>query len=398
VPFVLRHKYRLRFPEVWKVIGPMHMATMWETDIWDVYRRIDGAYVVRRNAKIIARYWRPFDAKMAVREDIWYRYRDGATTGHEFTSFVLESHGVPDEPMYRSWEELKADSWGQGLAKAASGLALRLTRQDRYPVPETLPVPPEKNWKNRLAKLFALGDNGPRKASAGLTPAESEELGMPDFESNDAESCGSQLFEEATPETLKEIFMATATKSAPKKGSKDKGADKAAAAKRMPNSATADEIQAAINGTLKPRETAGSKDQESLTAVGENGRFKGRPLGVRHGLPVFLTCCYLLQQNQKAQKKDRLTDDQLAAELKKEFPGRETAWFDDVTGWRRAYNEGRFTKGSPVKNKSQMFDSNGDVTEPKRGRRGGAGGGDDAATNDPDVVKVSDAKKKGKKK
>jgi hypothetical protein len=134
-------------------------------------------------------------------------------------------------------------------------------------------------------------------------------------------------------------------------------------------SASEEEIAAAVAGNLEPRETVGDKRQESLTAVSENGRAKGRPLGVTTGLPIMLCWCYVYQQNEKAAPKDKLSDEDISAFMKSEFPGREVGVFEvgGVQYCRRLYNSGRFTKGTQPKTQSHRYNAEGQVDDPTRG-------------------------------
>lgn len=122
------------------------------------------------------------------------------------------------------------------------------------------------------------------------------------------------------------------------------------APKRSPVSATDEEVQAAVAGTLEPRETP---TEEQITAA------SGRPIGKTTGLPIALGWCLMFQENEKREAAEKWTDDQISAWMKEEYPGRETKAFDQPGGCRLLYNSGRFTKGLAPTVKSVRYDENG---------------------------------------
>lgn len=123
------------------------------------------------------------------------------------------------------------------------------------------------------------------------------------------------------------------------------------APKRSPISATDEEIKAAQEGTLEPRETPTA---EALAAT-ENGR----PIGVTTGLPIAMGWCFMFQNNENLPTNEKWTDEMISQWMHSEYPGRETKAFDQVGNCRVLYNGGRFTKSIPPKVKSQRYDENG---------------------------------------
>lgn len=159
--------------------------------------------------------------------------------------------------------------------------------------------------------------------------------------------------------------MAVATKASKKAASKETTKEKTPAkpAERSPNSATEAEFAAAVEGTLKPRPEGGKRSQDSLTAKGEDDKPSGRPLGVTTGLPIRMYWCLLFQQNEKAPKAKKMTNEQIAAAMKKEYPGRDSAVFDSVAYVRRQFNQGILTRGMKPKYESHAYDAEGNVQE-----------------------------------
>jgi hypothetical protein len=152
---------------------------------------------------------------------------------------------------------------------------------------------------------------------------------------------------------------------------------------KSPASATEDEINAAVLGELNPRSTKGTADQEGLTKKTESGRNSGRPLGVTTGFPILLAWCWIFQQNDKAPDNPvklrdgkpvvgtgKMTDEQISAWMKSEFPGRDTPAFDHPQGCRRDYNNGKFTKLQKPKIESQRYGPDAAVIGPRAGRAG----------------------------
>lgn len=132
--------------------------------------------------------------------------------------------------------------------------------------------------------------------------------------------------------------------------------------------ATEDEIIAAKRGKLLPRERKGGRNQQELVQEGTNGMPAGRPIGTTTGLPVNLAVCYVFQQNEKAPKDKKLTDQGIAEWLRKEFPGRKTGYWDQVQLMRWKYNQGKFTRGMKPTKQSHRYDSGGALIDPKYGK------------------------------
>lgn len=153
-----------------------------------------------------------------------------------------------------------------------------------------------------------------------------------------------------------------------------KGATKAKAAKtpkapRAPKEPTEHEKRAAL----------AAKHPEKLVREW-NERCGGRVRGVTTGLGVEAAWCYLFERNAKAPVADRMTDAQISAFLKKEFPGKKgrenkpTSVFeaDAVQATRSKFNRGAFGEGYKPEKPSQPWDGTAWL-EVKRGRKPGAG-------------------------
>lgn len=84
--------------------------------------------------------------------------------------------------------------------------------------------------------------------------------------------------------------------------------------------------------------------------------------GKQHGLNVRQTWMKLFVQNERAAKSAKMTDEQIQAEMRKEFPGRESFEFTDIAGVasvRRGYNRGVFTEGKAPDIQSKRYDKDG---------------------------------------
>jgi len=78
----------------------------------------------------------------------------------------------------------------------------------------------------------------------------------------------------------------------------------------------------------------------------------------KNGLGVIQTWIKLFQDNAKA----KLTDEQISAQIKKNFPGRESAIFDHPGTVRTRYNVGLLTKGKVPATLSVRYDEQGNET------------------------------------
>jgi len=141
---------------------------------------------------------------------------------------------------------------------------------------------------------------------------------------------------------------------------------------RSPNLPTEAERLAAVKGKLEPRTVKGKKSQTDLARTGVNDMPVGHPLGVTTGLPVYMAICYMFQQNERAKrqrdlgndKAEVLTDKQLSAWLKSEFPGRKASYWDKVQFLRYNYNHGFFTQKVTPEVVSHRYDSGGQCIDP----------------------------------
>lgn len=74
-----------------------------------------------------------------------------------------------------------------------------------------------------------------------------------------------------------------------------------------------------------------------------------RPVGRTSGVSIAATWVLVMQYNGKVSTAKRRTDAQITAYMKKEFPGRKTAYSYSVQFIRNRYNKGAFTKGAVPK-------------------------------------------------
>jgi hypothetical protein len=141
---------------------------------------------------------------------------------------------------------------------------------------------------------------------------------------------------------------------------------------RNPNMPTDAERLAAVQGKLEPRTVKGTKAQHDLQKTGANEMPVGHPVGIETGLPVFMAICYALQQNERAKRQQAkgnkeakvLTDDEISAWLKAEFPGREAKYWNEVQNLRSNFNNGYYTRGIKPHYKSHRYDSGGKTIDP----------------------------------
>lgn len=108
--------------------------------------------------------------------------------------------------------------------------------------------------------------------------------------------------------------------------------------------------------------------KKAVSARGKQNRTIG-PSGL--GICAFFAL--LFESNELCPVKRRMTDDQLLAKVKAEFPDR-TAEFGrgkkyTVNQYRNMYNEGRFTGAVPPAKPSFRYDSSGRTVDARLGRR-----------------------------
>lgn len=97
--------------------------------------------------------------------------------------------------------------------------------------------------------------------------------------------------------------------------------------------------------------------------------------GKTTGMGITAFFVMLLEANELAPKKRRLTDDQILAQVKAEFPNRKL-WLRfgvgkkySVNGYARAkYNRGLWTRGIPPEKVSFRYDSQGRAVDYHKGR------------------------------
>lgn len=90
-------------------------------------------------------------------------------------------------------------------------------------------------------------------------------------------------------------------------------------------------------------------------------------------------CTYfamLFRMNELAPKKRKMTDDQIAAEIEKEYPNRPSAFCfrgpnkrRTINEYRLKYNSGRFTNGTSPANPSYRYDSMGNRVDGRTGKK-----------------------------
>ena len=114
-----------------------------------------------------------------------------------------------------------------------------------------------------------------------------------------------------------------------------------------------------------------------------------RPVGVKSGVGVTATWVACFERNAKASKKNRMTNEEITKEMNRNFPGRNSAVFNNVTGVRSAFiREGKLDHIECLR-----YDENGDVIE--KGKRKVHNGSE---TSTPPPKKAKKAKRPVKKK
>ena len=81
-----------------------------------------------------------------------------------------------------------------------------------------------------------------------------------------------------------------------------------------------------------------------------------RPVGRTSGVGVTATWVLAMQHNAKVSVAKRRTDKQITAYMKKEFPGRKSAYSYPVQAIRTRYNKGALTGGVAPKRKAVSHD------------------------------------------
>jgi len=140
-----------------------------------------------------------------------------------------------------------------------------------------------------------------------------------------------------------------------------------------------------IGGTQMAAKKKAAKKVAKKTAKKAAPKAKkttGRVVGKTSGVGVQETWIGIFVTNAKAKKADRMTDVEITAYMKAEFPAKESKVFSQVQGVRNKYNKGGFKVGAPA-TESVRYDEEGDVTT----ARGGS----------PKAAKKASAKKVAKK-
>lgn len=102
-----------------------------------------------------------------------------------------------------------------------------------------------------------------------------------------------------------------------------------------------------------------AKAQARKKAQAKKTAKKGAPkvIGKFSRVGVIATWVNIFKDNPKR----RLTDKQISAQMKKEFPGRMSKIFDHVQMVRNRYNKGALTKGAVPARESQRYGSAGGI-------------------------------------
>lgn len=120
---------------------------------------------------------------------------------------------------------------------------------------------------------------------------------------------------------------------------------------------------AKVKAKIKRKRTKAKARKKARRKAGAK---KGAPriIGRFSKLGVTATWVRIFKENVK----HRLTDKQISAQMKKEFPGRKSKIFDFVQMVRNRYNKGALTQGQVPARISQRYDSAGKVVT-ARGKR-----------------------------
>lgn len=151
---------------------------------------------------------------------------------------------------------------------------------------------------------------------------------------------------------------------------------------------------------------AGKKGTKAKGA-GKKGKAETGPKnkGKTLGLNVRQTWMHLFEKNEKAAKKDKMTDEQILKFMQKEFPSRANTSFEfsDVRGVqnvRNGYNRGVFTGGQKPKAPSYKYNEEGEAVT-ARGKplseAGGSGKAKGAGKGKSSSGKSGKSRTKGRK-
>ena len=97
---------------------------------------------------------------------------------------------------------------------------------------------------------------------------------------------------------------------------------------------------------MKKQQAKKAKKKATRKASGD------RPVGRTSGVGVTATWVLAMQHNSKVSVAKRRTDKQITAYMKKEFPGRKSAYSYPVQAIRTRYNKGALTGGVAPKRKA----------------------------------------------
>jgi len=127
------------------------------------------------------------------------------------------------------------------------------------------------------------------------------------------------------------------------------------------------------DGTSRKRK-GGEERMAKKARGGEKAPSKAKLLGTKSGLNIKQTLYAMLTRNEElaAAGKKPLTDEQLAAQVKVEFPGRKTAYFDNWPMLRSRFNSGGVLGFEPLDPPARQYDAEGNVVT--RTRRTAIGG------------------------
>ncbi len=164
---------------------------------------------------------------------------------------------------------------------------------------------------------------------------------------------GKQITEEDAKMAVKTGTTPKIKKLAAKKKAGDGGGKKKPTLKKIAK-------KAAPAAPAAPKKKVAKKKPAAATPKSK------RPVGKTTGLGVHAAWTHIFEQNERAKKPDRLTDEKIAKWMYKEFPTKTTAAFAFPARVRKKYNAGGLAKGGAVpKTESRQFDEAGTVVPPK---------------------------------